>query len=384
MGLPLTACAVATASILLHPVTLVQTRVVSDAAGLLGRAALAQAALQLQPAPGQSVLLDDQGSTLLINVTGEDSAAVLQHARSVANTVLDMPHANLSQPAANGHLASAPRQDSPAAAGHTAAIERSRLQAALDGIESRLASASASLTGVTRDLAASARAAAERKPVRDTLDKAAATLADLQVQRIQMQSRYQDDYPALLVLDGQIRSMRTYLQDEARRAEATAHIATPADSVLTSERERLRAELSILSDRRAVAVAELAAATQVTAGAVPAARTAEPEQAVVHPAPISDAVLLEAATTVIPGADYRWAVVPALGLTGVMLALFAWVKPSRQVPPAPTYMLLERIEALLRSQEAMSSLSGGGFPALAQPVFSTPFQAFRGDRLDVV
>ncbi len=363
LGLPLTVVTVAAACLLLEPGTLVQTRIVADDAGPAGRAVLAEAALHLQAAPGQSVLLQDHGNALVVAQAGADGALVRERMRTVTDALLDLPQTGLVRRVA-GMPQEAPDQDSPAARTRAAMAERARLQAVVDAIATRLASASASLTGVTRDLAAAGRAASDRRPGRETLDKAAVALADLQLQRIQMQSRYQDDYPAVVALDGQIRSMRNFLQDEGRRVDTT-RAAGATDPALGSERDRLRAELAQLTDRQAVAEAELAGSTRMLPSKPPDRPVAEPKPAVPHAGP-PEPVLLEAATTVVAGPDYRWAAAPGLTALGLALALIAWFKPSRQSRALPAELLLQRLEALLLPNGgAAPDLDTSGYHALA-------------------
>ncbi len=362
LGLPLMAAAIAASCLLLNPVTLVQTRIVADGAGPAGRVALAEAAMRLAAMPGQTALLSGQEEALLITVTGEDAAATRQRARSVTDAVLDMPHAAGPQPAVG--IATPPRQDGPDAAARAALAERSRLQATLDTTDARMAAVSASLTGIARDLAANAHATAERRPSRETLDRAAAALADLQLQRIQLQSRYQDSYPAVLALDGQIQSLRAHMQEEARRLDTAARVPDAADPALTGERDRLRGELSQLTDRRATAASALAIVTRTLASAAAERPDADPRPSPPAASVPPNPVLLEAATTVTAGPDYRWIVAPALLALGLALAMLPWLRPRRTQPVAAE-LLLQRMEALL-----LPALAGGPgrlHPALPYP-----------------
>ena len=356
--LPLTGSAIYAAWLLLWPATSVQTRIVAEPPGPAGRAALADAALRVSATGNRSVTLDDHGEALVITVSDPDPETARLAARSAANVLL-----NLAQPSVSASIglaspgAATQNQDGRA----TLLADRNRLQSALVAADARLSTLSASLTGIVRDLASSTRTIADRKPNQDTLEKAETALADLQLQRIQLQSRYQDDYPAIVVLDGQIRSLRSFMQNEEHRVgAASSHTANPADIGLGAERDRLRAELTQVGDGRAVIASELAGVTRALAQA-PAPRSPPP------PADLAGArstppmpVLVEGATIIASGPDVRWLVVGGIAVFGLVLSLLAWFKPVRRHQSMPADLLLQRLETLLLPHGSAAALSETG------------------------
>jgi hypothetical protein len=355
LGLLATAAAATGAWFAVWPTTVVETRIVADGPGLAGRAALAEAALRIGTAPGRSAMLDEYGDALLIKVADEQPAAAWQRARSLTNSLLDLSTTQASSAVI--------RPSGPERIGPRAALlaERDRLTAIAGATDARAASVSASLTNLTRDIAAGARSVAERNGGRETLDKGASALADLQLQRIQLAGRYLDDYPAVVALDGQIRSLRSFLQDEARRVDAAAKSlpSDPGASTLESERDRLRTELSQLNDRRVAVGTQLAALGRTLATTPLDAAVTSPVVVAATPAPL----LIEAATTVASGPDNRWLYVSAVAAVGLVLSLLAWFKPRSQPAADPTEQLLLRLEAVMRSQPA--SLAAASYPSLS-------------------
>ncbi len=342
----------------------------ADTSGPAGRAALADAALRIGAMPGQTASLDTFGDALVVTVSDDDPIAARLRARSAADTLLNMSgETRRAQPSSAAILGLA-RPDPDASRRSALLADRSRLLAELESADRRLSTVSASLTGVARDIAAGTRALADRKPGHETLDKATLALADLQLQRIQLQTRYQDDFPAVVALDGQIRSLRSFVQDEQHRLDIAARSGTDlTDPVLGSERDRLKAELSQLTDRRTAVASELASVTRALANLLPDHPPPRPEPTLADPAPPAP-VLIEGATTVTNGADPRWIATPAVALVGALLSLLAWVKPRRADRSVQTDMLLKHLEALmLPSPAAMASLPIGSdtAPARNQP-----------------
>ena len=360
LGLPLTAAAAVGAWFLFWPATLVQVRIVADLGGPTGRAALAEAALRMDTGPDRPATLEDAGDALVIAVTHEDAAVARRRARSAADLVLNL---RLAATAAQPQPAPAPHPPEPRSANRNALLaDQSRLQAALEATDRNAAAASASLTGVIRDIAGGLRIAAERKGGRETLDKGTAALAELQLQRIQVLSRYQDDFPAIVALDGQIHRLRGFLVDETRRIEASRTPGDPSDPVLGAERDRLRGELARLNDRRATLGVELAAATSSLDAIPPETITPEPAPApVATPVPI----LIEAATTIATGPDHRWLAVYATATAGLMLVVAAWFKPRRYPRGRQPALLPMRLHTMQLPHGPTASLGGGGYESLA-------------------
>ncbi len=316
------------------PDAVVRTRIVADGgSAAMGRTALAMAALPFAARPGDPVTLRDGGATLEVSASDRDPAVARQRARSLVDTILNAPG-----PAAPSSLTAA-------ALGNPSLAERMRLLDAATVATAQAASVSASLTAVARDLSASLRATAERKAVRATPDKGAATLADMQIMRFQLLARYQADFPAVLALEGQIRDLRAFLADEARRQEAVRALPPdPADTVLTTERDRLRANLVQLDDHRRGLATEIADIDRRLA-ATPQAAAVETSVA---------PVLVEAATTVETGPDARGGVIAGLSAVGLSLCALSmlvgrrrardvgagWTQPSFTALPQGGYTLL--------------------------------------------
>ena len=351
----------------LRPPTLVQTRITADTSGPAGRAALADAALRIGAMTGQTASLDAFGDALVLTVSDDDPTAARQRARSAADTLLNMSAETRRAQPSSAPIPGLARPDPDARRRSALLADRGRLLAELESADRRLSTVSASLTGVARDIAAGTRASADRKPGHETLDKATVALADLQLQRIQLQTRYQDDYPVVVALDGQIRSLRSFLQDEQHRLDTATRVGTElTDPVLGNERDRLKAELSQLTDRRAAAAIELASVTRALASPLPDHPTPRPEPIPADPSPPAP-MLIEGATTVTNGADPRWIAMSAVALVGALLSLLAWAKPNRTDRSVRTEMLLKHLEALmLPSPAATASLPIGRYTALAR------------------
>ena len=358
LGVLLTAGAALAAWFVLPPATIVQTRIVADGSGPDSRAALAEAELRLQAMPAGSATLDGHGDTLVITAADEDPAVARQRARSIANALLNLPLATAAR-LVSGSVQPGLVPDRQASNRAGLMADRNRLQATLDAMDGQIATISASLTGIARDIAAGARSVADHKPGHETLDKATAALTDLQLQRIQLQSRYQDDYPAITALDGQIRSMRSFLQDEQHRVDAGDR--TTVDPGLATERDRLHVEMAQLIDRRSATAGELASATRALANA-PVDRAAPVvTPTVASPAPPAP-MLIEASTTISSGPDFRAIAAGMAGLCGLLASIVAWFKPRRSYQPVPADLLLQRLEAVLLP---------GGMAVLPEARYST-------------
>lgn len=292
------------------PGVTVQARIMPDPADTSdSRVALANAALRIgQPA----ARLAAGGQELVLSAHEPTMPEAQRQAQSMVDALLNTQPAPASLPP----VPPVPDDRGPLRA------ERASLQAAIDAADQRAAALSQSLTGLARDLSASGRIAADRRPGREVLQKAEAALAEATLQRIQLQSRYQDDFPAIVALDVQIKRLRSFLADEQRRLD------TPpgADPVLTAERDRLRAEQTLVDERRKGLVASLAAVDQSLGAPAPVA--------VVAAAAAPPAVLLQGAMTAAPDPDLRQAILPPLALGGVFLAGLAALLPRRRAVPA--------------------------------------------------
>ncbi len=321
LGLLVTGCGVAAAWDAMQPDTVVHTRIVADGASdAAGRAALSELALRLAGAADRPAALQEGGEALVVTARDRDPAAARERSGSLVDAILNASPAWVPTPAGQ---APAPPADRPGAG-------RARLAAAIDAIDARSAAVSAALTALVHDAASASRSTAERKPGRETLDKGNAALADLELQRLQLVTKYQDTYPAVVALDGQIRSLRVFLMDEAHRIEPRATAADPAEALLSNERERLLAEASQLSERRRVAVADLATADRRLAVLPPVVAAAAASATVVPP------VLVAAATTSFTRTDdARLTIVPAIAAAGLVLsaALALCVRRRPKAPP---------------------------------------------------
>ena len=307
------------------PATIVQTRIHADGPGDTARQTLSDVALRLSGAADRPLALADGGDTLVVTERDGDPAEARKRTRALVDTVLNL---SLAAPGLVAQPAVTP--------GGALQAERTRLAAAVDAAQNRTAAISASLTDLARDIAS--RGAADRRPGRETLDKGNAALADLQLQRLQLASKYQDTYPAVIALDGQIRNLRVFLMDEARRIEVKP-AADPADATLVRERERLRAELIQVEDRRKAAASELDGVERKLAAA-PAA--AAPVLAAVVP----PTVLVAAATTSFTAPDTRPGTMQMLAAFGLILSsLGALLVRSRRVTGGLNGLMLERLVA---------------------------------------
>jgi hypothetical protein len=342
----------------------VSARIVADGGSAeLGRRALAETSLRFANAPGEPVLLDPSGTALIVAVKDHDPAVALLHVHSLVQEILAaqvIPHAVAEWPPPSPHDA--------------LLDERHRLNAAIDAADVQSAAISGRLTEVLRDAASGSRAAASAgaadRPGRETLDKGTAMLADLQLQRIQLLTRYQNDFPAVVALNGQIESLRSFLADEARRVQGTAAqpAADPAAALLAGEASRLKAELAQVDDRRR-ALTNDRATLESKLAALPAGTPRVPRAA-----PVT--MLVAAATTIAYDPDPRRTLVPALAAAGFALsALLALLRLVWRAAPAPMQpcFLLEQIEGggtvltrvLPQAYRALASQPDGFAPGFA-------------------
>ncbi len=301
------------------PDAVVRTRIVVDGGGkAAGRIALARAALPFAARPGDPVMLRDGGAALEVSVSDRDPVVARQRARSLVDTILDAPGPAPLPPS------SAAAADPQRAALAAATAERARLLDAAAASTAQAAAVSALLTAVARDLSASLRATAERKAARATPDKGAAALADMQIMRFQLLARYQADFPAVVALEGQIRELRAFLADEARRLDAVRALPPePADTILTAERDRLRTDLAQLDDHRRGLATQIADIDRRLAATTPLPVAATPQ-------PDAAPVLVEASTTIEDGPDARGSLIAALAAAGLSLCALSTLVGRRR------------------------------------------------------
>jgi hypothetical protein len=315
------------------PDTLVRTRIVADGAeDQSGRAALSEVALRLASAPDREVMLQQGGDALVITLKAHDAAQAKQRSASLVDAILNAPVAAPGAPLAAETPAADPRAALQA--------QRAQLAAAADAVDARASAASASLASLARDIASANRIAADRKPGRDTLDKGQAALADLQLKRLELVTKYQDTYPAVLVMDVQIHDLQKFLSDEARRVDAHPAAPDPSDALLAAERDRLRSELAQLDVRRQELAANLHSIDLKLAGL--------PAVTVAAATPIAPAapVLIATATTMFPDTDARLTTVPAVVAGGLLLSGLSalWPRRRRSLSSAlPHGLLLEAV-----------------------------------------
>ena len=348
-----------------RPDTVVQTRVLADGPG--ARAVLADLAVRLASAGAVDARLADaapglDGAALDISVRDADPAQAAQRSRALLDALVAAPVASQAQ--------AAPSRSAPRAA---LAAERRRLLAAAEALSGQAATLSAGLTAIARDLASASRNAPEHKAGRDTLDKANAALADLQLQRLQLASKYQDTYPAVVALDGQIRNLRVFMIDEAHRIDARAAAPDPADAGLAAERERLRAELAQTDVRRRSLDGELAGIDRRMAALPPDAPYAA---AVPVPPPV---VLMAGPTTRFTGPDDRLAAMRWLVAAGLALSALASLLPfRRRVSAWPEGLVLQPVTTRLPDSGArMLGLEAVAPPGALAHANRTP-SVFRG------
>ncbi len=346
VGLVLTGGVAAAAWAAMRPDTVVQTRILVD--GGAARPALSDIALRLVGTAGQPVSLQEGGRALVVSVQDRDPMRAQQRSQALVDAILDAP---VAAPAADA----SPAPASPAVA---LRAERDRVTAAIAGLDAQGPVASASLTALARDIAAASRPA-DQKPGHETLDKGNAALADLQLQRLQLVAKYQDTYPAVVALDGQIRNLHVFLMDEAQRIQARPDQSGPALAVLNAERDRLRAESAERDERRRTLVGQLAAldtrlaTLPLTAPALASAVTSAP-------------VLVAAATSNLNGVDSRPVTAQIVAAIGLALsALAALLVGRRHAPLSLQGLMLQPITPGMLAAAPFRPLPPPGFPAMA-------------------
>ncbi len=188
------------------------------------------------------VAVDDDGRGIVISVRHRDATAALHLDRALVNAVL------ASQPPPTApSVADLPGLETRPAL----QASRARLASELDATDLRAAALSQSLTNLARDMVAALKATDNRSVSAEVSDKGAALLAELQLKRVQLASKYQDSYAPLVALDAEIAKLRNVVTGEQRRSSAVRGAANPVFSALASERQRVSAELDSLNTRRA-------------------------------------------------------------------------------------------------------------------------------------
>jgi hypothetical protein len=109
---------------------------------------------------------------------------------------------------------------------------------------------SQSLTDLARDMVSALKSTDNRTESSEVSDQGAALLAELQLKRVQLASKYQDGYPPLTALDEEIAKLHSLVAGEQRRSSAVRSVANPVFTALSEERRRVAAELAALNTRR--------------------------------------------------------------------------------------------------------------------------------------
>ena len=344
-GVLLTGGAVTTAWPAMRPDTTVQTRIVAD--GSAGRAVLSDMALRLSGATGPTISLQAGGQALVVAVQDHDPAVAAQRSRSLTDAILDAP-------------VTLPRSDAgaePISPEAGLRAERDRVAGDMAAVEARASAASTSLTALARDLAAANRPA-DQKPGHETLDKGNAALADLQLQRLQLVAKYQDTYPAVVALDGQIRNLHVFLADEAQRIQTRPASNEAAIALLNTERDRLRAELTQMDDRRRTLASQMAGFDRDLA-ALPTGLHAPAAPAMAPP------LLVVATTTTVAGPDIRPMVAGIAVAIGILLSGFvALLARRRRARPGLHGVMLEPVPGGMLTAGSLRALPPNGFPPL--------------------
>ncbi len=148
---------------------------------------------------------------------------------------------------------------------------RARLAAELDAGDKRAAALSQSLTDLARDMVAALKSTDNRTASTEVSDQGAALLAELQLKRVQLASKYQDGYPALTAMDNEIAKLRAVVAGEQRRSSVLRAAATPVFTALGEERKRVSTELEALNARRDTRRGQIATIDRQLAGSVPVA-----------------------------------------------------------------------------------------------------------------
>jgi len=193
--------------------------------------------------------------------------------------------------------------------------EQARLQTALDAADRQAVTLSARMTDLARDMVASLRVADPRPPTDDVLDQARKLLAEMQLKRVELSSKYTDDFPAIAATDAEIAKLQGFVAAQEHRATPRPPAANPAFATLGAERARVGGELQALQAQRADAQARLQALQpRIDALERRPAPTALPAAALPPERFVVEGVTLATA------ADPRPALLGAVLLAGLLLA----------------------------------------------------------------
>jgi hypothetical protein len=211
---------------------------------------------------------------------------------------------------------------------------RARLTAELEAADRRAASLSQSLTDLARDMVSALKSTDNRSVSTEVSDQGAALLAELQLKRVQLGSKYQDGYPALSALDDEIAKLRSVVAGEQRRSSVVRSSANPVFLALGEERKRVGAELDALNARRDGLRGQIAGIDRQFSGQV---SSAAPE--------ISERPRLSAGDMLLTsGADPRFMSLPMILLVGALgTFLLQWLlmrQRSALVTPVEAELIL--------------------------------------------
>ena len=197
---------------------------------------------------------------------------------------------------------------------------RARVAADLASADRRAAVLSDGLTDTAHDMVSALRATATQNDTRplaaDVLDQGRVLMAELQLKRLQLASKYQDDFPAVTALDAEIDKLKSFLASEQKLGAPAPHgpPVNPVLDTLGAERRRLTSELDEENQRRLALRAQLATLDGQIAASVP------PPAVAVAPAP-PPPILIAGNTTLLPVPDPRFLSVPLIVLVGMAGAL---------------------------------------------------------------
>lgn len=289
-------------------------------------------------AEAQTVWLAEGGRELLVRTRHDDPAVAIALDRALVAVLLarQAPRPAAAAPA-------------PVAASRARPLDvlqplRARLVTDLDAADHRAAMLSEQLTDTVHDMVSvlrvtSAQTADAKPPAADLMDQGRVLLGELQLKRLQLASKYQDDFPAVAALDGEIAKLRGFLSGEQRHGPPPPRgAANPLADTLATERRRLEAELEEQNTLRTSLRAQLGHLDQEIAIAAHAPPPPAPAPAVVAP------VLMAGGPTLIEVADPRLIAVPSILLVGLLGALMLqWAMLRRRqviVTPAEAELVL--------------------------------------------
>jgi hypothetical protein len=206
---------------------------------------------------------------------------------------------------------------------------RARAVRELEAADRRAAVLSQSLTDLARDMVAALRATDNRSVSTEVSDQGAALLAELQMKRVQLASKYQDSYAPLVALDTEISKLRNVVASEQRRSSVVRSAADPVFTALAGERRRVNAELDTLNSKRDLLRRQVETIDHTLSAQVPAPWV---------PRLVAGTPVLTA------GADPRFVSVPLMvlvGLAGTLTLQWLMLRARQQlVTPAEVELAL--------------------------------------------